>query len=265
MHTLHRTVAGEERDFYVYTEEEASAEGIEPRPWKMMTQAGQWALSDDGYVFECCKVQRYPKPERSRVAFFLTFSCCRKWLTRNQETGEVIGDPTLEVEEFLEEEAYYMTSPEDWIDRELRTSRAKRAISMFATLFIANDGHLTDREWDLIGKAYRPNEKIPAATAKSLFKKEQTRDMANAKIAQLLNDAGVTRSSVVKNMESLRQKAEDDGSYNTAYRVLEKQMEMLGIDGDLPAGGDGAPKQLDANETKLLTEMEDELEIAEED
>jgi hypothetical protein len=262
MHTLNRTVAGEERDFYVYTQEEADDEGVQYRPWQMMTGAGQWAVSDDGYVFECCKVQKYPKPERKRIAFFLTFSCCRKWLTRHRETGEPIGNPTLEVKEFLEEEAYYMTSPEDWIDRELRTSRAQRCISMFATLFIAKDGDLTDKEWDVIGKAYRPSEKIPAASAKSLFKKQKTRDMANAKIAQLLNDAGVTRASVVQNMESLREKAESDGSYNTAYRVLEKQMEMLGIDGDLPAGGDGAPKQLEENEVKLLTEMESELEEA---
>lgn len=264
MHKLDRTVAGIDRIFHVYTREEALEEGISPRDWRM-ARTGQWVLSDDGYVFECCKVQRYPKPEKNRISFFFTFSCCRKWLTRRQDSGKVVGNPELEVAEFLEEEAYYMTSPQDWIDQELTTKRAKRAISMWATLFIANEGHLTEEEWKLIGQAYRPTQTNPSATAKSLFKKEKTRDMANAKVTELLEKAGVTRQSVVEHMEELREQAAADGKYNTAYRVLEKQLEMLGMDEDFPpARGDGAPRQIEEKEVKLLGEMEEDLDEKEE-
>lgn len=256
---LDRTVAGEDRTFHVYTKAEADEQGIDYLDWRL-ARKGRWAISDDEYVFECLKVQKYPKPERNRIAFFFTFSCARKWLTRKRDTAEVVGSPELVIEEYLEKGAFYMSSPQDWIEQELRTTRAKRAISMYATLFVSRDGHLTDQEWDLIGQAYRPNETNPRATAKSLFKKEQVQDMASSKVAQLLQNNGVTRQSVVENMERLREQAMAAESFNTAYRVLEKQMEMLGMEEDLAAlVPDEDQDQMEDAEYELLEEMEDEL------
>lgn len=254
---LDRTVAGESRTFHVYTESEAESEGIDFLDWRLARE-GTWAQSDDGYVFECLKVQKYPEQGRDRIAFFFTFSCARKWLTRKKSTATIVGSPELIVEDYLDEGAYYMTSPQPWIDQEVRKTRAKRAISMYATLFIACEGRLSQAEWELIGNAYRPKEKIPEATAKMFFKNPKVQDMASNKIAKLLNSNGVTRQSVVENMERLREKATDEGSFNTAYRVLEKQMEMLGMEDDLAALVPQNSQMEDA-EYQLLEDMEEGL------
>jgi hypothetical protein len=262
MLSLDRTVAGESRTFYVYTKDEADDQQIDYIDWRYARE-GLWALTDDGDVGECLKVQKYPRENRDRVAYFMTFSFCRKWLTRKKSDASIVGNPELEAQEFLEKGAYYMSSPKSWIEAEVDKTRTKRAISLYATLFIAQDGHLTDSDWNLIGQAYRPFVENPRATVKRLFKKDMIQDMASNKVANLLENAGVTRKSVVENMEKLRQKATADGSFNTAYRVLEKQMEMLGMDEDLaailPEGGDGASQGLEDADYEVLEGIEDTL------
>lgn len=261
MYELDRTVAGQDRTFKVYTLEEAEEEGIPYTDWRMARE-GEWCRTDDDYVGECVKVQKYPKPEKNRISFFFTFSFARKWLTRNKDDGSVVGNPHLSFEDRKEKKAYWSTSAKDWVEVELQKTRAKRALNLYATLMVANEGTLTDKEWEMIGESYRPQEEIPAATARRFFNNDRVQKVAQQKVAELFEDAGITERSVVENMEQLRKKAEEDGSYNTAYRILEKQMELLNLEeraeaaGQLPSG-DGQPR--DIEDAKILDEMEGDL------
>jgi hypothetical protein len=225
---IERRLDGDLRTHRVYTKAEADEAGIPYLDWRLARE-GEWVISDDDYVCECHRVYKIVKERVITFQFTLTY--CRKWLSRDRQTGSVKGDPELHAEDYLDVgEAFYRSSPGTWVEGELRQSRAKRAISLYATLFIATEGQLGQREWDLIAQAYRPHNDQRIAVARKFFKHELVRETAMNEVVKLLNKAGVTKESVVENLEALREQAEASGKLNTAYRILEKQMEMLRMD-----------------------------------
>ena len=78
-------------------------------------------------------------------------------------------------------------------EKEARTTRAKNAVNAYVADII--QGNKPD--WEMIGKIYRPDQKIPEATARRLFKKKRIVDMVEKKLKEILIDKGITQEQVV--------------------------------------------------------------------
>ena len=52
-------------------------------------------------------------------------------------------------------------------------------------------------DWNLLGKAYRPDQKIPAVTVKRLFKQKRIQSMIDDKIQEYLNDRELNEGDVL--------------------------------------------------------------------
>ncbi len=181
MDVLTRRIGGKAQEFRVYSKEEADATGIKYVHWKQ-AQPGDWALSDDGYVGECLKSKAYTDRNRAKVLVTLSFG--RMW---------VYPSAKLEYLPRKAKGAYSYCSPTTWADVEARMTRTKRTVHAYALMVI--DGQGVD--WKKLGLIYRPDQRIPGATVRRLFKQEAIREMIDKRFRELISARGITEGDVI--------------------------------------------------------------------
>ena len=182
MDTIKRRVGGKMRSFKIWTQKEADSKGYFYMEWKHANE-GDYALSDDGYVGECLSRKVYTdKKGRTK-----TFVKCAHGGQGVTNSGKFMYEPNKEAG------TYSHVKPGRWEEKEARTTRANNAVSAYVADII--QGNKPD--WDRIGKIYRPDQKIPAATARRLFKKQRILDMVDKKLTDILTDKGITKDQVI--------------------------------------------------------------------
>ena len=182
MDTIKRRIGGKMRTFDIYTQDEADKKGYLYIEWKHADQ-GDYALSDDGYVGECLSRKVYTD-KKGRTKTFIKCAHGVQWVTNN---GKFMYEPNKEAG------TYSHVKPTRWEDKEARTTRANNAVNAYVADII--QGNKPD--WDMIGRVYRPDQKIPAATARRLFKKQRIVDMVEKKLKEILIDKGITQEQVL--------------------------------------------------------------------
>jgi hypothetical protein len=132
------------------------------------------------------------------------------------------------------------TNKRRWIEAELRSSRAKRAIRAYVQMCI--DGKI---DWDVLGKLYRPNQKIPVATFKRLLKLKETKAMINEEFDRQLKLNGINIEKVLKEEKEILERTKEKGDYTNSIRILAAWRKSLGMD-------DTQTKQVEVGETNWI-------------
>jgi hypothetical protein len=112
-------------------------------------------------------------------------------------------------------------------------------------------------DWATLGKVYRPNQEIPEATVRRLFKQKGIQAMVRSELMQILNDQGITEDTVAemymdaftvgketKNASAMRSVAKDLAS------MIGMKTDDRGVDADWNYMNSYKPPQLEPHDGK---------------
>lgn len=171
-----------ERTHTIYTLEEAEKEGIEfASDWREARQDG-WARTTDGYVAQCIKRRDY-QSRRGEARVVLRFSFCEAVLPY---TREIRWEERRGTRNFGRKNV-------NWIQMEMSTKRFKRMVKAYVTMYL--NGKI---DFEMLGKLYRPDQKIPEATVKMLLRREEVKLKVTEELNAVLTGAGITDDALAK-------------------------------------------------------------------
>ena len=212
MDKIVKRVNGKETSFKVYSKKEAIDKGIVYRPWREC-ETGDFGISDDDYISKCIYSRSY-KGTKDRYS---NFAMGVGWTTRyckiKYERNKAYGN-------------YGQLDPsKTWQDHEATSARGKRAVQAYVTQLLSDQ----PIDWDIIGRIYRSDQKIPAATVRRLFKEEKFKKMIDKKIEEVLIKKGITQDMVCDiNLDAL-QIAKSKGDASVMHRIGGTFAEWLGM------------------------------------
>lgn len=232
---VRRKLRGGTKEFVVYTKEEfitireERKQGDDKSGYKhwrdVSVTVGDWVISDDDYVAEVIRING-PYDTKSGKEWCLVLPYCRKWVRRSK-AGKLLA------REFLDTGNYNSSSPnKTWIDQELKMSRAKRVVETYARLLMESGGVLSAEQYNMLGKLYRPDQKIPAASVKRLLKQEKTKSMVKEELARIMSENGLTVDAVIKTHQKIIHDAMDAGQLSVAEKANGRFMDMLDMKPD---------------------------------
>ena len=152
--------------FDIWTKDECPHKYVH---WKE-AKPNEYALSDDGYISICIKEEMLGK----RVIKVFPY-------------GKVTGNMKLNFEVRYLNKAYDL-SEKSANERNARRSSAKRFVQAYIKMFMS--GKI---DWDKLGIIFNPNELIPKASAKRLFKNKWIKEMIDQGLTQELTDRGIDK------------------------------------------------------------------------
>ena len=168
---IKRRINRKTSEYPVYTKQEADDRNIKYLYWKEC-DTGDWGLTDDEYVSECVSKKDYTD-KNGYTKTFIKLTCGVGWCS---------SFSTIKFELNHEYECYSKTNPaKDWKQQEINTTRAKNTINTYANMLLS--GNKVD--FDKLGKIYRPDQKIPAATVRRFLKQKVSKDMVEQKIENI--------------------------------------------------------------------------------
>lgn len=273
MTTIPRRFNHRKKDWPVYEREEADR-STDPavrayvEDWRDAV-AGQYVLTDDGLVVQIVRRQAVRGDQAKFVAYKVVTPVGSTWLKLNRRTGavaaqtELLGRPTLA--------RFRQTgNVTDWAVEESHKSRAKRAVIVLAKQWVYHSGRLPDEAWDLVGKAYRPDNEIPRATAKRFFMKTpEGRSMLADKLLELFGAVGIDRETAVKNLIETRKSALSNKDHKTAKEIDFRILDLLQVKEEEAASAHHALAAYDETAYDLdegdLSRFLEEAEVLDED
>jgi hypothetical protein len=168
------------KEFEILDEVEAKERGLTPLPWRT-GKAGDWVMTDDGYVCLCLDRKTYRKRTSSQDMVILAF--CRQW----------VSPKPLKYLAYKTTKAWGGTSPTPWVVVEARKTRTKNMVKIFVKMMLNKNIDYTK-----LGLVYRPDQRIPAATVRRLLRQEEIKKMVDAELNAVLSKNGITRESVIQ-------------------------------------------------------------------
>jgi len=178
MITLDRKINNIKRLFNIYSKAEADEKDVEYVYWKE-ANANNYAISDDDYVFRVISKKTY-KDRYGAARSFYKFPFGNKWdgkkavlYFKSYQSGEI---------------------QENWEKKEMGKTRTKNAVNAYVAMMLSKK----PIDWEILGNIYRPDQKIPSATVKRLFKMDKVQQMVETKTKSVLADKGVTKDSIIQ-------------------------------------------------------------------
>ena len=177
-----RKINGMKKTYFVYTKDEADNDNIRYEHWKEV-EPGDHGLTDDGYVAVCIGKKVYTDKQKRERAF-VKLSCAVGWVSKNTQ---MLYEPNRDFG------LYSQVKPDYWVNREIRSTRFKNAVTAYVEQVLSSTGV----NWDIIGNIYRPEQEIPAATVRRLFKQQEVREVIDKKLKEILLNKGITKELVL--------------------------------------------------------------------
>ena len=166
------------RKYHIYTKEEADERDIIYCHWKD-AGSNDWGVSDDGFVFQVIKKKTYTDRNK-QVRDFFTLPFGNKWGGKKAE---------LSYQSYINGEM-----EKRWEEREVGKTRTKNAVNAYVAMMLSNK----PIDYAILGDIYRPDQKIPEATARRLFKMEKIKQLVEQKTREVLAEKGITKESVIQ-------------------------------------------------------------------
>ena len=182
MDKIVRKINGIKKTYIVYTKDEADADNMSYTYWKDV-EPGDNGLTDDNYVAVCIGKKVYTDKQKRKRAF-IKLSCGVGWVSKNTQ---LLYEPNRDFG------LYSQVKPDYWVKKEIRSTRFKNAVVAYVEQLLSDTGV----NWDIIGNIYRPEQKIPAATVRRLFKQQEVREVVEEKFKEILSDKGITQELVL--------------------------------------------------------------------
>lgn len=226
--------------YTIYTVAEALERDMVIVPWRI-SQAGDWALSDDGYVGECLRVFH-----SNAATQLITLSYGQSW--------SVTKAPML-YEERAGERNWAVGDRKSRGKSEARRTRTKNAISAYVTMLLSGD----KVDWDVLGNIYRPDRPIPSATVRIDFKKQAFVDMIQQELEKVLLAKGSSPSDTIEKYQEAYDVARANKKPGVMVDVADRFSDFWNLKSALQPNG-----ELPASDFRVLEEVEEDLQIAKE-
>lgn len=213
MDRVTRRFKGELKVFPIYTTQEADEAGLVYHPWQECAN-GDWGVSDDGYVAECLqRVEYTDKKKRTKTIVVYPF-------------GRVFTGPKAKLLYEIRRTSrnFYSLSNKPWVELEAKKTRTKNAVSLYVQMLLG--GRIN---WVKLGKAYRPDQLIPEATVRRLFKQDRIKKMVNDELKTILENLGITQEDVLKTYQKAIQLAQDKGDASAMIKGADRLAPLVGI------------------------------------
>jgi hypothetical protein len=251
MDQFSRRVSGERRDFVVRSKDEAEALSLPFLPWRQ-APIGTLALTDDGYVVDCLSSSIFTD-KKGKTRVFKTFSIGRVFIGPGAK---------LRWEPRRTSGNLYATTEKSWQEKESKLTRTKNVVKLYVAQFLQGKVN-----WAMLGQAYRPDQKIPEATVRRLFKERKIQEMVNKEIEKAATDQGLSAAWVMEILKKAAAVAEMNGDAGSMVRAAKEVRELLdlspknntpdseqflalGVEADLSKGMMEAAKELEGLQTK---------------
>ena len=177
-----RKINGVKKTYLVYSKDEADKDSLEYKHWKEV-EPGDYAITDDDYVAVCIGKKIYTDKQKRKRAF-IKLSCGVGWVSKNTE---LLYEPNRDFG------LYSQVKPDYWVNKEIRSTRFKNTVTAYVEQLLSDTGV----NWDILGNIYRPEQRIPAATVRRLFKQQEVREVIEEKLKEILTSKGITQELVL--------------------------------------------------------------------
>ena len=162
---------------------------------------------------------------------------------------------------------YSSTSGRSWQVREAGRTRTRLAVLAFVQYVLAGKPY----DWVAIGRVYRPEQQIPAATVRRLFRQEEVKAMIAEELHKVLSKDGVDQGyviSVIKRAISLTENKGGTANMLKGATAFADILDMKPKTWDLSYGpvDDGYPTLTDAEieeERRVFQEKVEKLKLRE--
>jgi hypothetical protein len=202
MKTITRKVKGVVAQYNIYTKDEAIDLGIQFKPWRE-ARVSEYILTDDNYVCQLIAIQEFTNPHKQSYIVYV-FPFKRILLTKSCKL-------------------FYTQKP-DWVTSEMRRGRTKLVVKLLAQQLIKGEV-----DYDMLGKIYRPDQQIPAATVKRLLRQERIQNMVKDEIQKELGGVGLNAKYVLTTIKKAIELAETKGDPGNMLRGTKDLSELLDL------------------------------------
>lgn len=196
------------KNYPVYTQAEADAEGIKYKPWKESEEGG-WLLSDDGFVAQVFKRRTYT-PRDGRIRDYLEAPFGRIFWGKNQKIKFTAGDRDFRVN-------YNGTLTTK------RTGCGQTEKDFVTSYALTMDSDLATEM--VMGTP----TKSALMSNRRLVKTERFRTMLRDELKALLSENGVTEKFVIDLMYETIEMAKTKKDVTNLMRAVENCQRMLGM------------------------------------
>ena len=207
---------GKKRIYKMYTKSEADKKGIQYKHWKE-AQAGEWAISEDNWVFQCVKRKTYTNKSGSRDYVVYPF----KSLFINKST-------VLYYEEYRGK-IYRFNGASNKTIKELKL----RSFIKSDKMPVMVDYYLSTGDKTLAFRFAFPDKKLKepllSRLVKKLFKYKEVQTMIHEKIQAQLEKAGLTPESVLEKLNKTWAAAENQSLVEDMLKVIDRYEEYLNM------------------------------------
>lgn len=212
MDTLRRKLKGISKVYRVYTQEEAESNGIVYLHWKQ-SKEGDYAVTDDGYVGLCLGRKDYTD-KNGRVKTFIRLCHGANW-AGNTNTIDYLVNKACGV--------YSQANPKSWQEREAKRTRTKNLVSAYVGQALSSSGF----DYNKLGKIYRSDQLSPIATVRRVLKQEFIKDMIEKKLKEVMEEKGISKSSIVDTMLEAVEIARQKQDVTNMLKACDYFMELL--------------------------------------
>ena len=241
MDRITRRLGGVKKEYLIYSKEEADKAKIPYKYWKEATP-GDWALSDDDFVFECVREVGPYTDKKGRTRVEKVFSIAKRFPSNTK----------FNYLEYKATGAWGLRSPRTRAEEDAGRGRSKRAVKAYVTMMMENAGEV---DWDALGQLYRPKQAVPRATVKRFIRQTHVQQMIADELIKYMENAGITPGGVLKSYQEVYDAALDENQLSVAKGVVDKYAEMLDMKPDKVTITGGMSQELDWQ--KMLDEGDD--------
>ena len=214
METITRKCNGKMAEMPIYTLQEAKERGLQVVDWRE-ARPGDWACSTDFYVSQCLRLHIFADRGK-RQKKLITFPYGRIWVTKSARLN------------YLERRAagnLNASSARTWQEQEARKTRTINMVKAYVAQIMA--GKKTD--YDQLGRIYRSDQLIPAATVRRVLKEAEVQKMIDEQLSVSMSDLGLTpqmAAASIRQALTIAEERKDAGALLRIAKMLAKLLDM---------------------------------------
>tara|TARA_Y100001980_G_C14523446_1_gene298869 strand:- start:91 stop:861 length:771 start_codon:yes stop_codon:yes gene_type:complete len=213
MDKIKRKVNGINKLFPVYHYKEV--DNIQYKHWRDVDK-GDYGISDDGYIGECLSKKVYTD-KKGRTKTYITMCYGVQWGSPN---ARLLYEPNKKAG------IYNQVKPRSWKEREAGKTRTKNVVTAYVKQLLSD----SKVDFKQLGKIYRPDQDIPEATVRRLFKQKEIQAMVDKKLDELLTNKGITKEMVLDLHLKALEMAESKSDVSNFLRATENFMKLLDME-----------------------------------
>ncbi len=213
MDKIKRKVNGINKLFPVYHYKEV--DNIQYKHWRDVDK-GDYGISDDGYIGECLSKKVYTD-KKGRTKTYITMCYGVQWGSPN---ARLLYEPNKKAG------IYNQVKPRSWKEREAGKTRTKNVVTAYVKQLLSD----SKVDFKQLGKIYRPDQDIPEATVRRLFKQKEIQAMVDKKLDELLTNKGITQEMVLDLHLKALEMAESKSDVSNFLRATENFMKLLDME-----------------------------------